>query len=888
MKIKSQLLIFFVFSFAKIFGQSSVLSNGVWYKFSVANDGIYKIDYSLLQTAGIAPSQINPKNIRIYTGQQGMLPQPNNAARISDLVEIPIQVSGETDGKFNNTDFILFYGQGPDVSNYNVKSSSFYYQNNLFSDKNFYFLTVSSSQGKRIPDLQSVSGNYPVITQFDDFAYYETDKYNLLHSGRQWFGEQFDQLLTLTIQFDLPGIVPNSTIKMVSQVMAQSLSDCSFDLKFNSKEITNQAVAHIPNTQYDIKGRVRVDTISFNESLVNGSTQSAQQVFYQFNRGTTGLSVGYLDYFIFSTKRKLSLYNGQTFFTSSESASNPISTFQINSVPQKNLVWEITNPFSVKNQIGQLNSGVFSFSVNTDSLKKFIVVDLSKVTKPAFEAKVANQNLHSITAADLIIISHPTLVTQATRLAGHRQSHDQFSVTTVTTDQVFNEYSSGKQDFSAIRDFARDVYKKSNGQLKYVILFGRGSYDYKNRLYNNVNLVPIYESYNSLDPLASYSSDDYFGFLQDNEGAWTENPAVNYSMDIGVGRLPAKNLDDATAIVDKLIDYDTNPDRFGEWRKEFLFVADDGDYDLHEDESNQWADNVEQNHNEFNTQKLFLDSYKQITKPTGQFSPDATKAFDLAVRKGKVLVNYTGHGSEQVWAQEQILTPDLVRSLDNGPMYPLFITATCEFGRNDDPQIISSAELLLLQKNGGGIATVSTSRLVNSISNFQLNQALYQAIFTKTSNRFRRLGDITKDTKNNSFSDVSNRNFSLLGDPSMKLAFPDNQVITTQIKTSTNSDTIKALSQVIINGEIQSNGSKLANFNGNAIVKLYDKKITLTTLGDPQETITPPSPPYQYTDRPNKLFEGSVSVTNGSFQIDFTMPSDIEPNFGNGNKSLCL
>jgi len=323
---------------------------------------------------------------------------------------------------------------------------------------------------------------------------------------------------------------------------------------------------------------------------------------------------------------------------------------------------------------------------------------------------------------------------------------------------------------------------------------------------SNTNLVPIYESYVSLDPLATYSSDDYYGFLEDHEGSWDENPAVNYSMDVSVGRIPAKNADDAQAVVDKLIDYGTNPSRFGPWRKNFLFVADDGDSNLHEAQSDQLATNVEQNHPEFDAKRLFLDEYKQISKPIGQFSPEATKALDLAIRQGKVLVNYTGHGSERVWAQEQLLTPDLVTGLKNEPKYPLFVTATCEFGRNDDPFIISSAELLLLQKKGGAIGLVTTARPVYSTTNFQLNQAFYEALFTKSNNQFRRLGDIMRDTKNNSISGILNRNFSLLGDPSMKLAFANDQLIATEIKTTAGSDTLNALSTVSVTGQIQNSG----------------------------------------------------------------------------------
>jgi len=176
-----------------------------------------------------------------------------------------------------------------------------------------------------------------------------------------------------------------------------------------------------------------------------------------------------------------------------------------------------------------------------------VVFDPTKITGPKFESLVANQNLHGIATADFLLITNPAFSTQANRLATHRQSHDQLTSVVVTTESIYNEYGGGKPDPSAVRDFIRDVYKKSNTQLKFVLLFGRGSYDYKDRVFSNTNLVPIYESFNSLDPLNTYSSDDYFGFLEDNEGAWPENPAINYSLDIGIGRIPAKDPAEAQA-----------------------------------------------------------------------------------------------------------------------------------------------------------------------------------------------------------------------------------------------------------------------------------------------------------------------------------------------------
>src|SRR5258706_11538063 len=267
---KNLYIFFFLVIINQTFGQSSILSSGSWHKFSVTNDGVYKIDYALLKKAGINPSQINPKNIRLYTGQQGMLPQANNDARVNDLVEVSISVAGEADGKFDGADYILFYGQGSDSFGYNLKSNFFSYQNNLYADKNFYFLTISDSPGSRLAQSENLSGSFPVVNQFDDFAYYETDKYNILHSGRQWFGEQFDQALQLTIQFDLPGIVPSSNIKLTSHVMGQSTPPKSlFNLSFNNSQVLTQPIPPLPNTSYTAKGEEVADTITINESSVN-------------------------------------------------------------------------------------------------------------------------------------------------------------------------------------------------------------------------------------------------------------------------------------------------------------------------------------------------------------------------------------------------------------------------------------------------------------------------------------------------------------------------------------------------------------------------------------------------------------------------------------------
>lgn len=858
---------------------SSVLSSGNWFKFSVTQEGIYKITYDQLKTIGMNPDQLDPKKIKLFSGENGMLPQPNSEPRIKDLKEISIQVVGEEDGKFNSTDYILFYGLGPDKFNYQESHRIFWYENNLFTDKNFYFLTYGNSNGKRIATQENIAGTFPIVDSFNDFAYYETEKYNLLKSGRQWFGEQFDGTTDATIRFNIPGIVPNSEIMFTSHVMAQSISNCSFKVLFNNQPILDQPIGPIPNTSYTEKGIIKADTVALNSSNLNAPTQSAQEIKFQFVKGSSGLSIGYLDFFLFNTKRKLALYDDQTFFSSSESTQQGVSTFQINTSASDAVIWEVTDAFNAGAQTFNVESGLFKFSTATNSLKRFCVFIPSKTKSASFESTISNQNLHGLVAPQLLIVANKLLKTEAMRLAAHRNSHDQLSVAVVTPEEIYNEYSSGKQDFTAIRDFIRDLFEQQNSSLKNVLLFGRGSYDYKNRILSNTNFIPIYESRNSLSPLETYSSDDYYGFLEKSEGEWREFPAQDHTLDIGIGRIPAKTSAEAKVVVDKLIEYDLGKNRFDEWRKSFLFVADDGDFNIHQGQADQLASSIEFSHPEINTTRFLLDNYTQLERASGQYSPDAYKALNVALKKGAVVVNYTGHGSEEQWMQERVLDSDLIKNFRNAPYYPLFVTATCEFGRNDDPIQISSGEKTILQKGGGSIGIVTTARPVQSSTNFILNEAFYNALFTKSNGAYRSLGSVFRDTKNNSSIGVGNRNFSLLGDPSMTLALGEHQIEITEAKTSSGSDILKGLSKVTVKGNVLQNGVTASGFSGDLFVSLFNKPGNYQTRGDE-------SAPFSYSERDDLLFHGQSSIQNGSFQFDFIMPQGVNNSSGYGKFSL--
>jgi len=856
---------------------NSSLSTGAWVKISVTSDGIYKIDYSLFKKLGINPDQTDPRKIRILAGNHGMLPQPNSTPRVQDLKELAIQIVGEEDGVFNSNDYILFYGQGPDRYQLNYNKGVFEYENNLYSDKNYYFVTVGAANGLRIVNNPSLAGTYPVIDEFDDFTYYETEQYNELHSGRNWYGEQFSSKTSYTIRFSVPGIIEGSDLKLIYQVMAQSVNSSSFQFLLNGQLLQEKVMPNIINASYTDKGTEVADTLTITSATSQASSTTNWDLTVRFNKAATEKSIGYLDRLLFQYKRVLTLYGDQTAFSSLSSIKSGAVKYVLKQLPSGSRIWDISDEFQPLAQSTALEGANTAFQATTGLQKKYLIFSNKNFPVPAMEGKVANQNLHGINNTNLVIVTAPEFLSEAQRLANFRKTRNGIETIVVTTTQVYNEFSGGKQDVTAIRDFMRWLYVNNTG-IKNLLLFGRGSFDYKNYLSYNKNFVPTYESRNSLSPLESYASDDYFGFLEINEGNWGETPVENHTLDIGVGRLPVKKLEEARQIVSKLLEYGQLPGDL--WRKQILFVADDGDDNIHQGNADELAEIITSQHPDFTVHKLYVDNYKQVNVSFGQLSPNATESLNRAAVSGYAIINYTGHGNEQQWMAERILDQFSILNWKNAPRYPLLLTATCEFGRNDDPGLISTAEQTLIMNQGGSIGLVTTTRLVNSATNFFLNKAFYQALFTKAGGQYRDLGSVMRDTKNNSVSGISNRNFSLLGDPSLSLVLPqaDMQVISLQNITS-GSDTLKALSTIQLKGRVISNGLADTNYSGIAMFTLYDKAFTETTKGDE-------NPPFTFVNHINPVFSGKASIQQGYFELEFTLPKTLDLTVGKGKVNL--
>lgn len=866
--------------------QNSVLSSGLWLKIGITQSGIYKIDKSTLQKYGFDVNTLNPQLLKIYGNTGKMLPQSNAVSRAIDLQENAIQVVGEQDQKFDNDDYILFYGQSPHSLLFNTAQKEITHQTNIYSDTTFYFITLAQTPGLRIDTRTSTTTNNQ-IGSFDDYEFHEIDRRNILAqapfagSGREWYGEEFVGNSQQIFTFSGQNLMPNTAIQLRSSVLNTSYGQTEFRLSINGQALGTQSLDAITAERYDFKGKPNTQVFSINSN--NITTSNTLSIALIFDRKALTSGGAFLNFLGLQSLKRLQLYNNQTHFRAFESLQYPQATFVLSEANNNLMIWDVTNPILPINQQYQVSNQQAQFGTNTSVLREFIAFNATGYLLPSSFKPLKNQNIRSIDTPDLLIVTAESIREYANQLANFRKEHDKLDVKVVSIEEIYNEFASGQPDISAIRDFAKVLFDRNPQKFKYLLLFGDASYDYKKRsvVVNNETkniYIPAYQSRESLHPIYSYSSDDYFGFLEDTEGTWQEDELGDHTLEIGIGRLPVKSKTEAQDIVKKLISY-AKQSSLGNWRSKVAFVADDGDGNIHQSDADYFSRIVNSTYPAYKSEKIYLDNYPLVSLPEGQRSPQANLAIKNTIEKGALIINYNGHGAESGWSDEQILTTKDIANWNNYKNMPLMLTATCQFGRYDDPNQVSGAELALLSNKGGAIALLTTTRPVFQSTNYLINQAFYENAFKNIHGTIPRLGDIVRITKNNSLTGVVNRNFALLGDPSMQLLYPlkDITIQTINSKKLTNADTLKALSRVTITGQIQDKGSDTVDktFNGQVQIGIFDKPQTLNTLGGKGSKFT-------YNDYTNLIFQGKASIKNGQFDITFIVPKDINYQYGLG------
>ncbi len=872
------------------------ISTGTILRLSIPSTGMYQIDREWMVDAGFNPDTIDPRKVQLFGNGGTLLPMENDKSRPLGLRAVAAEFEGSGDGIWDEGDALVFWAQGPDRIAYNSGTSAWEHLRHPYEDKAWYFLAIDQEQEASRITAAPVLSELPdsVVNRYCNVQFHEQELESPNRSGREWFGESFGTINQQTFEFSTP-YPTGEAAKVSARFAAQSMgvqstfSVVSGEIQFEASPSYTSSTSTSNVANLASASGVGVAATQFGLD----ADDALLSVEVGFDKGVS-TAIGWLDYLLVEQPCHLK-FDGTPFSFSFPGGNGGVTESQLLSNQEGVRVWDITDgPQPREIQLMPMDGGV-KWSFESDTTRAYVAFGQSTFSKPSFSGLVTPSNLHAVERADLVIVTRPLFMEAAQRLAAlHADDGLQVLVTTQRT--VFDEFSSGSIDPTAIKMLMMMLRDRAiDGGWeppRYLQLFGDGTYENRDNLEASPYVI-TYQSENSVSPTGSYVSDDYFGFLENQYGE-----GIGDKLAIGVGRIACESETEANAMVDKVAAYMRHPSSEaaeggclgvvgaddGRWRNRICFVSDDMDGNggpteiEHMVNSDEHATKLAEEHPEYDVTKIYLDAYPQESTPGGERYPDAQIAIDRQVRAGALIVNYIGHGGERGWSHERILNTTTIQNWTNLASMPLFMTATCELARFDDPEVNSAGEMMVRNPNGGAIAMLTTTRVVFSGSNQQLNRAFYATALQDTGSHPLRLGDIVRVTKNDpQVSNSSNkRNFSLLGDPALQLNYPKHSIQVTSLP-----DTIRALDLVSVEGYVANSiGDTLRDFDGIVHIQLFDKRSQITTLNNDDA----PNP-HTFQVFRNVLFRGVASVTDGIFAFDFVVPRDIDYSYGPGRIS---
>ncbi len=900
----------------------SALADGAVFKIPVSAEGVYVIDRSFLSNVeglDISPDAIDPDDIRIFGNGGRPLPARNDAPRPADLVENAVHRVGGGDGRFDEGDRILFYAKGPTGWTFNAQTDEWEHYVHPFSNVNYYFLKIEStnepesideSTYPNYGDAESISkatGRY--VRDFDEFMWSRENP-----TGHTWVsqtirtGSTRDLISALTLHgYDGSQIDVRARVAIASNPAATLLFEA--DGEFLAEERARGTVS--PATE---SPAARPSTASFTYPLPAGEPLSLSM---RLDPATEGAHEAAADWIRIFYPMSLTAQADMLHFTTPPGRAGRFEIL-LSGFTAAPYVWDVTDPTDVRD-VAVRAEGSSTYKIQVEAgdparpreLRAFVAETARPLPVDAAR-RIPNQNLHGTTTyPEFVIVTPDEFIGPAEELAEHRRQEG-LQVLVADIREIYNEFSGGLHDVRGLRDYLKFLYDRApseTARLRYVLLFGDGHVNYRNLGLDTQqatlqNWIPPYETEESLHPVTSYTSDDYFGLLDDNEGDWHWPGCYACRgaerVDLGIGRFPVQTVEEARAVVAKIKHYE-NPSTYGPWRSRYLFVADDGynglsgslegEPDLHTQNSDVVAQLVGQVQPRLNLKKIYGISYVRDFR-NGWRLPGVERDVKSALNDGVLIMNYSGHGGESGLAQEEIFTRSDAEALQNIDRLPLFITATCSFGWWDLGREQSGAEVLLLNPNGGAVALMTTVRLVHTSRtittlNVGLNRALNAALFEPDADGLPpRLGEVLRRTKNVPVGlEGNNRKFSLLGDPTLRIGLPSRHAVIEAVNESPLSarPQLRALEEITLQGAVRDRRDQVdPEFNGNLHVSVFDAQRRVQLDEDDVSAM----PQNYYMVREDVIWRGTVPVRAGRFDAAFIIPKDISYSNESGRISL--
>lgn len=832
--------------------EHSVLARGAWWKMGAKQTGVYR----LTVTDVPALQGVSVDSLGVYGAGKGMLSTSNSLTSTADLQPVGIDIIDRNgNGLFDSGDELLFYGEGAEGWQYATSDGRWEYAHHAYATENYYYLTTSAPQQRRIVPAAAVTAT-ETVTTYTAVAHIDNDLVNIFESGQQWMGEKFSSALP-TRTFTL-GVAGNSDGSVLVRYALANKSKTAASFSVSTSGYANQTPVAMYTTVND-SFTTTATSFTFTLTFTPGESNAA----------------GYLDFIELNSHAPLTFGSGQMLIRNDQ-ALHGTARFSMSGNTTGVRVWDVSHAGRER----EMTMAAGAWSDSTDVARCYVAFDGSNYLSPSSINTLGNQDLHGSEAADLVVVSTPTLLAQAQRVAALHEIFDGMATLVVTDRQVYNEFSSGKQDPMAIRSLLRSLKAAHPERApRYLLLMGKGTYDNRNLLgYDYPTLVTYETAY-----MDSYSYDEYgWAYCSDIILGYLDiaSPGSSGTLNVGVGRLPAKTAEEAAHMVDKIEGYLTRRDLLamdgrGDWRNYVALLADDADPGHPHDtgfvhSSEVVANNIQQRFPHINIDKFYADAYHQSSGAIGSYYPDLNNALRLRMNNGCLLLNYIGHGSTGYIGTERYIEFSDIEAYTNQDRLPLFVTSTCTYGRFDIVEGRCGAETFLLAP-AGAMAVISASRPISHTESFN-NDVVIEAI-----NPNNTIGDALRIAKNKT---AVSQSIGLIGDPALRLSQPENRVVVTHINrrpvSSGVDDSATVLSRVIVSGEIQdTSGQLLTDFEGTIYPIVFDRVVNTSTLANDN-----PGTEVSFTQQKNILYRGSHPVERGKFEYSFIVPKDVAYQYG--------
>lgn len=849
------------------YADHSVLSSGEWIKIATTERGIYKIDKATLQNWGFSEAS----EVSIY-GQNGfMLPETFSTNDTDDLIPIPA---------YTENGDLYFYASGSTEWE-NNSSGTWTHTNNYYSNTTYYFLSASKPQKPLTSaEYQEIDPEGEPMTTFDEYIVHEKDEVCIGQTGRLYLGE--DLISNNTITVETPDAIGNSMYMYIA-------------LGANATSTYNMIVTADGTTLYPSITVSASDSYTYlKEGARNYTIPAKEQTTLSFSSSGSGnLNSCYLDYVRIFYTRNLSLANGQIQFRKLN-ITGDYYALEINGKHPDNIrIWNVTDvnaPYAV---ITDALDNKIVFQPETDT-QEYIAFDTqAALPTPDFVCKVESQDIHGIDyIPDMVIVTTRFFVKEAERIAQFHREYDNMKVIVCDQLSIFNEFSGGTPDATAIRRMMKMFYDRAEAGYgnppRYLLFYGRGSYNNRtiaSSLHNEDNrLLVTYQSPSSTDSRYSYVTDDYFAYLSDSSG----QDLTSDVMQIGVGRMPVANTEESQIVYRKLMRYATQQPISNLWKNKCCFIGLNGDTNLHIKQMDLVSQQtVEQEQPHMVIDKVYLSAFSSLSSEN-KFVGARDRIY-RDIDEGCILVDYMGHAGPLAIGSTLMTIAD-ARALTN-PILPIFITATCDVCPFDKDES-SIGEVLFKNENGGFIALYTTTRTVYTNGNENINRELLRQFFIPGIDGKIRLGDVmriakeklTYNDKGGKVSDPNKLKYCLIGDPALAIPLPSYEAkiesINDNVITDETTINLPANSTVTIKGHIYDNdGNHIPDFNGKLCYEVYDG-LTEGESAEEGTSINGTDTTFlqSFLIRNYKLVTAIDTITDGTFMATFRLPEQCLQN----------